>query len=244
MQRLRAGLAALALSAGFLAAGTSAANADPVPYTPSDADFADCPQLPDGVRPGLWNCLAIIVTGGTMKLGDLEQELTQPIRITVAMGPKDRKLALVSGGIKSDPIPVNPLPLPVDLLGMTVQVEQAGDIVPAPVLPESIPLKIKVNQWLLGSNCYIGGDADPIAVKPNMSDLALTTIDGVHVIKTKITDSTFAVPAVSTCGLLGNPLVNRIAGLPSPSGANSSVMDSLVRVKNYRLGESTRQYAS
>jgi hypothetical protein len=240
--RLLAGLGALAVSAGLLAGPASTAHAEST-YQPGDADFADCPQLPEGVLPGLWHCLSIVVVGGTMTLGSLEQELTQPIHITVAMGPKDRKLTLLEGGIKSDPIPVNPLPLPVDLLGMTVNVEQAGPIVPAPVLPQSIPLKIKVNHLLVGGDCYIGGDGEPISVKPNLGQLALGDIGGVPVITTQITDTTFAVPAVTTCGLIGTPLINLIAGLPSAAGNNSATMDVAIRVKNYRFGVITGPYA-
>ncbi|SEG43149.1 hypothetical protein SAMN04489712_105181 [Thermomonospora echinospora] len=240
--RLAGGLGALALSAGLLAAPATAAHAESA-YQPGPADFDDCPQLPPGVLPALWHCLAITVVGGRMTLGSLEQELTQPVQITVAMGPKDRKLTLLEGGIKSDPIPVNPLPLPVDLLGMTVEVRQAGPIVPAPILPASIPLKIKVNQLLVGGNCYIGSDAEPIAVKPNLGELALGSIGGVPVITTRITDDTFAVPAVTTCGLLGNPAINLIAGLPSAAGKNSATMDVAIRVKNYRLGVITGPYA-
>ena len=241
--RLLAGLAALAVSAGLLAGPATTAQAD-TSYQPSNADFADCPKLHSGTLPLLWNCISINLVEGQMKLGSLKQDLTKPVKITVAMGLKGGKLTLVEGGIKSDPISINPLPLPVDLLGITVQVQQAGQIKPAPILPKTIPLKIKLNHWLLGNNCYIGSEANPIAITPNLSNLALTSINNVPVITTTISDDAFAVPAVSTCGLLGNPAINSVVGLPSPAGANSATMKAVVRVKNYRLGQITGQYAA
>lgn len=243
--RITSGLGAVVLSAGLLAGPATMAQAE-VAHQPSDADFANCPRIPAGALPLLWNCVSIVVVGGEMKLGSLKQSLSKPVKITVAMGPKDGKLQLVTGGISSEPIPIPPESLPVSLPGLSVQVEEAGPIVPGTILPESIPLKIHVIHALVGDNCHIGTNAGPLSVKPNLSGLKLDTLGGVRVLRTTIGDDTFAVPAASGCklGIIDlSGIINLMAGLPSASGKNSVSMDAVIRIKNYRLGQITTNVA-
>ncbi|WP_033322326.1 hypothetical protein [Actinomadura atramentaria] len=241
--RVTAGLGALALTAG-LAATAPAASAG-TGYQPSAADFANCPKLPSGASSLLWNCLAIVITGGEMKLGGLTQQITKPITIPVAVGLQDWKIQLRTpdGGFRSDPLDVPPEALPLPLPGVTAQVEQAGDIAPGKLLiPDVLPIKIKVNSLLFGNDCYIGSDAEPIALKPGLGDLGLATVNGQFVIKTTISDKTFAVPAAKNCSLLTGVL-NNLTKLPSPSGANSATLNTVIRVKNYAFGEDTKSFA-
>lgn len=242
--RLAAGAGALAMSAGLVLGPATPAHA--APYTPSDADFANCPALPAGAWDLLWNCLAITITGGEIKLGTLTQEITEPVRITVAAGPLNGGLALVSGGIAGEPVPIPPESLPLPIPDLKVRVEQAGDITPAPILPASIPLKIHILSGLVGPDCYIGGAGAPIAVKPNISALGVATLGGVFVLTTTLGDDQFPVPGATGCALGTtdlNPLVNSLVGLPSAAGSNHARFDSAIRVRNYLLGNVTQSFA-
>ncbi|MEV5568492.1 hypothetical protein AB0L06_00460 [Spirillospora sp. NPDC052269] len=250
MKRLFSRTATAAALGAALAAGPAvAAHADTAPaYTPSSADFKDCPAIPQGAQSWLWNCVAIVMTGGEMKLGGLTQKITAPITIPVAVGLHEWKLQLrtPTGGFKSDPIAVPKESAPLGLDGLQVRVQQAGQITLGKyVLPDSIPLKVKTEYTkgaLFGDNCYIGTDAAPISLTPNLSNLSLKNVNGAWVIPAKITDAAFSVPAATDCGLLTGAM-NMLVGLPSPSGANHANLDVVIRVKNYMFGQVTDAFA-
>ncbi|MBW8481475.1 hypothetical protein [Actinomadura parmotrematis] len=248
--RLVRGLGAAAIAAGLAVAPATTAVAAPqaaaaAAYTPSAADFKDCPALPQGAAAWAWNCLAIVITGGEMKLGGLTQQVTKPITIPVAVGVQDWKVVLATppGGFQSPPLDVPAGNLPLPLPGVTATVAQAGEVKPGKlVIPDELPIKIKVSSVLLSAGCAIGSEAAPIRLKPALSNLSLGTVGGVAVIKTKITDRTFAVPAATDCGLL-TPVLNPLLGLPSAAGKNSADLDTVIRVKSYAFGETTTSFA-
>ncbi len=100
----------------------------------------------------------------------------------------------------------------------------------------TLPLKIHLENVLLGPSCYIGSEADPIVLQPRQEPLAtgitfeedplgseadfITATSDVPVSQV---DDAFAVPAATGCGILPGLLdfaVNAKQGLPSPAGAN------------------------
>jgi hypothetical protein len=116
----------------------------------------------------------------------------------------------------------------------------AGLAVGTPII--SLPVKIKLSNVFLGSNCYIGTNSSPIVLKP--ANLTRPTgrvvrfnADGtlnatgqmgyLSLSGASQGDSTFAVPKSSGCGLLGilSGAVDLQQGLPSASGANSLVLN-------------------
>ena len=138
-----------------------------------------------------------------------------------------------------------------DLNRVTAAVESAGPLtdfdinaglqVGAPIA--TLPIKVHLENPLLGSTCYIGSDADPIVLHPANIDLSHSSFsvvrfdaDGtddtqgpLQVVKLTGTtqgDSQFAVPAASGCGAAGalNTAINTKEGLPSPAGNNSIVL--------------------
>ncbi|MCP2336644.1 hypothetical protein [Actinomadura rupiterrae] len=242
-------LGAAGLGAALAAGPAVAAHADGASgYTPSSADFKDCPAIPQGAQSWLWNCVAIVMTGGEMKLGGLTQKITSPITVPVAVGLHEWKLQIRTpdGGFRSDPISIPKESAPLGLDGFQVRVQQAGAITLGKyVLPDSIPLKVKTEYTkanLLGDNCYIGSDAAPVSITPNLSDLSLKNVNGAWVIPAKITDTAFPVPAATNCGLLTG-VMNTLVGLPSPSGANKADIDVVIGVKNYMFGQVTDAFA-
>jgi hypothetical protein len=92
------------------------------------------------------------------------------------------------------------------------------------------PVKVHLQNALLGPNCYIGSNANPIVLNlqetptsaPVESAGSAIIIRGVEV-----ADDTFAVPGATGCGLFGllDSAVNLKVGLPSPSGRNAALID-------------------
>jgi hypothetical protein len=104
--------------------------------------------------------------------------------------------------------------------------QTAGVLTDMPIV--ALPVRIHLENPLLGSKCYIGTAANPIVLLPeNRNDPAgeMSRIDLTGAVQN---DSTFAVPAASGCGLnigLINAAVNAKTGLPSPSGNNSLTLN-------------------
>ncbi|MCT2586079.1 hypothetical protein [Actinophytocola gossypii] len=102
----------------------------------------------------------------------------------------------------------------------------------------TLPVKIRLDNPFLGSNCHIGSDDDPILLRPaNLTrptgGMVRFDADGtpnptgemgyISLSGADQGDSTFAVPGADGCGFLGllNGAVNLQQGLPSPAGENS-----------------------
>jgi hypothetical protein len=101
-----------------------------------------------------------------------------------------------------------------------------------------LPTKIKLDNAILGSNCYIGSDEKPVQIDFTTGksgalegsvgeltfnkDFTLITISGGELV-----NGTFAAPAAAGCGgifsFLIDPLVNSILGLPDASGNSASL---------------------
>jgi hypothetical protein len=107
----------------------------------------------------------------------------------------------------------------------------------------TLPVKIQLQNPLLGSDCYIGSDSDPILLNPeNLTtpavqterfdgngtpDLANGDMFGIYSLGGTQGDDSAAIPAATGCGLLGvlDGAVDLKVGLPSPSGDNSVVLN-------------------
>ena len=99
---------------------------------------------------------------------------------------------------------------------------------------------------LLGSECYIGSNTEPIVlklttgttkppppntpIKGNIGEFSSRAEGGILVIKNNsLVDNLFAVPAAKGCGgkafeALIDPIVNAKLGLPSSSGTNTAIL--------------------
>jgi hypothetical protein len=107
----------------------------------------------------------------------------------------------------------------------------------------TVPVMIQLENPLLGSDCYLGSESDPILLQPENvttptvqqegfdADGTPDATNGVMgaIFSTGGTqeDDTAAIPGASGCGLLGilDPAVDLKDGLPSPSGDNSVVLN-------------------
>jgi hypothetical protein len=106
-----------------------------------------------------------------------------------------------------------------------------------------LPVKIKLDNPILGNNCYIGSDKAPIQLELTTGtsgslngtpgeisfngSLTITTLTGL-----KVVDGTYAVPGASGCGgifsTFVDPLVNSLLGLPSASGKNAATLTGVL----------------
>ena len=108
----------------------------------------------------------------------------------------------------------------------------------------AIPVKIHLENPLLGRECYIGSNNNPITVEftvgttsPPPPNEPITGKAGFATLKDNYefienydhtdVDNAFAVPAATGCGgqfaHLVNPLVNKKVGLPAPAGYNTLI---------------------
>ncbi|MER6912108.1 hypothetical protein ABT354_10585 [Streptomyces sp. NPDC000594] len=106
----------------------------------------------------------------------------------------------------------------------------------------SLPVRIRLQNPFLGSQCFIGSAADPIVLRPRNTTAPAFAVqrfrgDGTRddegdMLRFALTgntqgDSTFAVPRARGCGVLGvlNGAIDLKTGLPSPAGRNNLVLN-------------------
>jgi hypothetical protein len=123
----------------------------------------------------------------------------------------------------------------VELAGQPTGFSAAGALVKGrPIL--TLPVKIHLTNPVLGPNCYLGSDANPIVLRPQSTTVGAGSSSGdpngfsVFMLKIQgsvLGDNTFAVPAATGCGPLGlaDSTINQRQGLPSPAGQNELVLN-------------------
>jgi len=124
------------------------------------------------------------------------------------------------------------------LTDLTALVLPAGPISNFGLTSFTQPVKIQLINPLLGGNCYIGSDDDPIVLNPTIisGNLAFVpdpdpvrfpTTVVLEVLDAVATDDTFTVPVARGCGPgdVADDAINFLLGLPSPSGTNALVLN-------------------
>jgi hypothetical protein len=141
------------------------------------------------------------------------------------------------------------------LTGVTATVELAAPASSIVVNPEALigetgtalglPVKIKLSNSFLGSNCYIGSNAKPVVINfttgetspppPNepihgsagtltIGEMGLITLSGGSFV-----NNSYAAPGANGCGglfsFLVDPFVNSLVGIPSAAGTNAAVLE-------------------
>jgi hypothetical protein len=116
----------------------------------------------------------------------------------------------------------------------------------------TLPVKIKLSNPFLGSNCYLGSNSAPIQIPltlgtttpppPNVpisgdqGELFLTENGNyIRSSNNRLVNNSFAVPGASGCGGIlfswaVDPLVNSIVGVPSPAGTNTAILQGTTEI--------------
>ena len=107
-----------------------------------------------------------------------------------------------------------------------------------------LPVKIKLENPILGNNCYIGSNEKPVQLELSTGTSgALTGTPGaisfnpkgtiVTLTGIEVVDGTYALPEAKGCGGVAaayvNPLVNALFGLPSGSEENAANFEGVLR---------------
>jgi hypothetical protein len=117
-----------------------------------------------------------------------------------------------------------------------------------------LPVKVKLENPLLGNECYIGSSTEPIVLKlttgttkppppntPITGKLGAISSNEEGTILTishnKLVDNLFAVPVAKGCGgkafeAVIDPIVNAKLGLPSPAGNNTAILEGTLKQAN------------
>jgi hypothetical protein len=105
-----------------------------------------------------------------------------------------------------------------------------------------LPVKVHLENPLLGANCYIGSNAKPVVVPlttgvsgsldGQAGEISFNELfDKTTVKGSKLVNNTFAAPAAVGCGgplinLVVDPVVNAMVGLPAGPGVNSATLEA------------------
>jgi hypothetical protein len=240
-----AALTTLALTAIFASAANAATPA------PAYGDFAGCPSRAE--NPFVAECIKYTFSGGEIGIGNREVPVTNPI---VLRGGVEQITGDFIDNAEGGIVPVQQT-VPGGLVGLTglkgldeaiannaqlklyATVELAGNHGSVSDEPFTLPIKIHLQNQLLGSNCYVGSTANPINL-----NLAITQAPGElefesgreEVLSTTspgtFNDGSYAVPGATGCqltiGALHLPideLVDAAYKLPSAAGKNTTDLD-------------------
>ncbi|HVD40901.1 MAG TPA: hypothetical protein VNC16_07860 [Solirubrobacterales bacterium] len=121
-----------------------------------------------------------------------------------------------------------------------------------------LPVKVKLSNPFLGSNCYIGSNSNPVQLNlttgttsPPPPNTPISGTPGefgnieekiLFLKKNKLVDNSFAAPGANGCGGIlfswaVDPFVNSIVGVPSPAGTNTAILEGTTYLGN---GEALR----
>ena len=121
---------------------------------------------------------------------------------------------------------------------LTALIRPAGPITNFTLTSFTQPVKIQLINPMLGGNCYIGSDSNPIVLNPTITSGNLAFVADpdparfpntavLEILDAQATDNSFSVPAASGCGPGGSAdaQIDTTLGLPSPSGSNGLVLN-------------------
>jgi hypothetical protein len=203
--------------------------------------FADCPLG----TPKVNECVYSTTTSGEFQLGKAAVPINQTIVIQgglighslvpAADGNTLSKTALaVPGGI-----------LGIELLGPLTSVTATAELAGQGEIGSGValPLKVKLDNPLLGGGCYLGSESEPVSLqltygttnppppnKPISGKAVLTTKDhgAIVSIAGTLVDNAFAAPGANGCSFLPflvDPILDLKEGLPAAAGTNTAIMN-------------------
>ncbi len=235
-----------------------------VPPPPFE-QFAGCPNEAEeaalGIPGGIEFCIRANVTGGHLKAGKQDVPIENPIALTGGTNGAFEHFSYNSeGGLRKvkEEVPGGVVGLtglswlikllPVEALKLYAVTELAGAPSNLDFNDVTLPIKVHLINPVLGNNCYIGSNSEPITLnltthttappppnEPISGEEADFKEEGeiAYLENGVFVDNSVAVPAARGCvlTLLGflpvslDGAVNLQAGLPSAAGHNEAVQD-------------------
>jgi hypothetical protein len=243
-------------SAGTSAGADQEFQAGPGAWAPFFRCPVDDPAMLANPSVGLGSgCLGSNSTHGSITIGNLPTQTTgnTNLQVGLVLDETTFEISVISppgGALVADAVQITGTPV-----GTVTAVTQsagnpsdfnlfAGISTGAPII--TLPIKIQLQNPVLGPSCFIGSDQDPIVLHPDNTDLSNAISDGgffafdpngvrdlagpdltLPITGAVQADDTFAVPGANGCGPNGSldAAVNAVVGLPSPSGNNHLVLD-------------------
>jgi len=255
ISRLVVTLSALVALAA-LAPATAGATTSPAP---GYGQFAGCPN--PAQNPTIEVCFHTVFTSGQLQVGSTAIPIIHPITYSGGYTAANEVDFNASGGMPPVPqgvpggiIWLTGLSWLAELYGsaelaVDADIELAGT--PSPPLPEtlSLPIKIHLTNPVLGSNCYIGSNAEPILLDlitgttspppPNSpitgaeGEISFTPNEVLDFENGTYVDNSFAASEANGCVLTIpgytpislDSLINSRIGLPAAAGLNSAILN-------------------
>jgi hypothetical protein len=253
-----------ALTAGALLAPSAFA------ATPAEGyeAFAGCPSPEE--NPTITICITTRITGGHFQMGSKDVPITNPMTLSGGTNPDGEIFASPAGGLSKakQKVPGGVVGLTgltwlLELFGsealtLYATTELAGKPGSPFADPITLPIRVHLENSLLGKNCYVGSFTDPIVLKlttgttsppaPNepISGHGPTSFEETEnpfIARLKgaeFVDNSFAAPGANGCvlTLFGfipisiNGLVNSQSGLPAAAGTNETRQESDIEITN------------
>ena len=227
--------------------------------------FLDCPVSSGEI------CTYAETLSGEFKIGSKTAPIVNPLVLQGGLASlgtlKELTMPLVPPRFGAEEVSKTPQPLPGGLTGLgegiggevsaTAELVKGGTVLlsPAELFGEepvvTLPIKIHLQNELLGENCYIGSDESPVVLHLTASTthppagtepikgkqgekIGVLKGKGIEFRENTLVDNTFAVPGATGCGTnallvpVVTALVNLDAGLPAAAGTNVAVLNGNV----------------
>jgi hypothetical protein len=237
--------AALVVAACLGTAGSASAN-----IRAELQRFAECPFD----NPNVGGCLYSATNSGEFVVGNGKV----PISRTIILQAGIAGAGLLVPPEHGDMVSKTPLPIPGGLVGIELpgnftEVTATAELAGTAFYHTSIelPLKVKLDNPLnlvLGSNCYIGSEAEPISLhltyektnppppnEPISGNVKLEERGPIAVLTGTLVDNAFAAPGANGCTVLppvGDLAVDTKEGLPAAAGHNTAIMTGVTELAN------------
>ncbi len=208
--------------------------------------FATCPYN----NPEVGACAYSVTNSGEFVLGNGKVPITKPVIIKGGLTPP-----VIVASTDGETLSKTALPVPgglvgIELLGNFTEVTATAELAGTGELGNTVylPLKVKLDNLALGSNCYIGSEAEPLILnltygttnppppnKPISGKAVISTKDGgaIKLVTGTLVDNSFAAPGANGCTLLplvGDLAVNVKEGLPAAAGKNTAIMSGVTEL--------------
>jgi hypothetical protein len=230
------------------------------------AVFSDCPVQDPSVK----SCLFSTVTSGEFHIANKVVPINKTIVLRGGLGQDAGSGSPMVAAADGNTLSKTPLVVPGGLVGIellppltevTATAEIAGPVNSISVAAENattekgtavaLPLKVKLDNPVLGTSCYIGSDASAVPLQlttgatsppppngPISGKAGEINVTGagkiVTVTNTTLVDNSFPVPGANGCaGLLApvvDPSLGLVVGIPAAGGHNTAIMNGAIQL--------------